>query len=65
MGQRGSWGEEKRIHRLQQKKPSLVGLPQFRGQVDRSHAMTLRLFIDDQLDQDQTPVYAAAEAGGH
>ena len=29
-----------------------VGLPWFRGQVDRSHAMTLRLFIDDQSDQD-------------
>jgi hypothetical protein len=37
-------------------------LPRFRGQVDRSHAMTLRLFIDDQPDQDQTPVYGAAES---
>jgi len=38
-----------------------VGLPWFRGQVDRSHAMTLRLSIDDQPDQDQTPVYGAAK----
>jgi putative transposase len=29
-----------------------LGLPWFRGQVDRSHAMTLRLSIDDQSDQD-------------
>jgi hypothetical protein len=40
---------------------SLLGLPQFRGQVDRSHAMNLRLFINDQPDQDQAPVYGAAE----
>ncbi|MCP9850755.1 DDE-type integrase/transposase/recombinase [Cyanobium sp. Morenito 9A2] len=42
-----------------------VRLPRFRGQVDRSHAMTLRLSIDDQPNQDQTPVHASAEAGGH
>jgi alkylhydroperoxidase family enzyme len=41
-----------------------VGLPRFRGQVDRSHAMTLRLSIDDQPNQDQAPVHASAEAGG-
>jgi len=42
----------------------ILGLPRFRGQVDRSHAMTLRLSIDDQPDQDQAPVYGAAKAGG-
>jgi len=41
-----------------------LGLPRFRGQVDRSHAMTLRLSIDDQPDQDQAPVHGAAKAGG-
>jgi hypothetical protein len=38
-----------------------LGLPRSYGQVDRRHAMTLRLSIDDQPDQDQTPVYGAAE----
>jgi hypothetical protein len=38
-----------------------LGLPRFHGQVDRSHAMTLRLSIDDQTDQDQAPVHGAAE----
>ena len=42
-----------------------LGLPRFRGQVDRSHAMTLRLSIDDQPNQDQAPVHASAEAGGY
>jgi hypothetical protein len=42
----------------------LLGLPWFLGQVDRSHAMTLRLSIDDQPDQDQAPVHGAAKAGG-
>ncbi len=42
-----------------------LGLPRFRGQVDRSHAMTLRLSIDDQPNQDQAPVHGPAEAGGH
>ena len=42
-----------------------VGLPWFRGQVDRSHAMTLRLSIDDQPDQIKTPVHGAAKARGH
>jgi len=41
-----------------------LGLPWFRGQVDRSHAMTLRLSIDDQPDQDKAPVHGAAKAGG-
>ena len=41
-----------------------VGLPWFRGQVDRSHAMTLRLSIDDQPNQDKAPVHGAAKAGG-
>ena len=40
-------------------------LPWFRGQVDRSHAMTLRLSIDDQPNQDKAPVHGPAEAGGH
>jgi len=39
-----------------------LGLPRFRGQVDRSHAMTLRLFNDDQPDQDQAPVHGAAKS---
>ena len=42
-----------------------LGLPRFRGQVDRSHAMTLRLSIDDQPDQIKTPVHGAAKARGH
>ena len=41
-----------------------MGLPWFRGQVDRSHAMTLRLSIDDQPNQDKAPVHGAAKAGG-
>ena len=41
-----------------------VGLPWFRGQVERRHAMTLRLSIDDQTDQDQAPVDGGAKAGG-
>jgi predicted nucleic acid-binding protein len=39
-----------------------LGLPRFHGQVDRSHAMTLRLSIDDQPDQDQAPVHGAAKS---
>jgi len=46
-------------------KAQQVGLPRFRGQVDRSHAMTHRLSIDDQPNQDQAPVHASAEAGGY
>jgi hypothetical protein len=46
-------------------KDEILGLPRFRGQVDRSHAMTLRLSIDDQPNQDQAPVHASAEAGGY
>ena len=45
--------------------PRHVGLPRFRGQVVRSHAMTLRLSIDDQPDQIKTPVHGAAKARGH
>ena len=41
-----------------------VGLPRFQGQVDRGHAMTTRLSIDDQPDQNPSPVHAAAEGGG-
>ena len=41
-----------------------VGLPGFRGQVVRSHSMTLRLSIDDQPDQIKTPVHGAAKARG-
>jgi len=37
-----------------------VGLPRFSGQVDRSHAMTLRLSIDDQPEQNQTDAYRVA-----
>ena len=29
-----------------------LGLPRFRGQVDKGHAMTLRLSINDHLDAD-------------
>jgi hypothetical protein len=32
-----------------------LGLPPFRGQVAKGHAMTLRLSTDDQPNQDQTP----------
>jgi hypothetical protein len=41
-----------------------LGLARFSGQVNRRHAMTLRLSIDDQSNQDQAPVHGAAEAGG-
>ena len=41
-----------------------LGLPRFRGQVDRSYAMSLRLSINEQPDQDKAPVHGAAEAGG-
>ena len=41
-----------------------LGLPRFSGQVNRRHAMTLRLSIDDQSNQDQAPVHGAAKAGG-
>ena len=44
--------------------PGQSGFPWFRGKVDRSHAMTLRLSIDDQPDQDKAPVHGAAKAGG-
>ena len=35
-----------------------------RGQVNGSHAMPLRLAIDDQPNQDRAPVHAFVEAGG-
>ena len=38
-----------------------VGLPRFRGQVTRRHAMTLRLSFDDHHDHVPTPVYGAAK----
>jgi hypothetical protein len=38
-----------------------LGLPRFRGQVDRRHAMTLRLSFDDHHDHVPTPVYGAAK----
>ena len=41
-----------------------LGLPRLSGQVNRRHAMTLRLSIDDQSNQDQAPVHGAAKAGG-
>ena len=41
-----------------------VELPLFRGQVDRRHAMILRLSNDDQSDQVKAPVYGPAKAGG-
>jgi hypothetical protein len=44
--------------------PGSLGLPRFRGQVTRGHAMTIRLSNDDQSNQNQTPVHGAAEAGG-
>jgi predicted nucleic acid-binding protein len=40
-----------------------VGFPQNHGQVNRRHAMTLRLSTDDQSNQDKAPVHGAAEAG--
>ena len=44
---------------------SVVGFPQNHGQVNRRHAMTLRLSTDDQSNQDKAPVHGAAEAGSH
>lgn len=38
-----------------------LGLPRFRGQVDRRHAMTLRLSFDDHHDHVPPPVYGAAK----
>jgi hypothetical protein len=38
-----------------------VGLPRFRGQVDRRHAMTLRLSFDDHHDHVPSPVDGAAK----
>jgi hypothetical protein len=42
-----------------------LGFPRFSGQVDKGHAMTTRLSIDDQPIQNTPPVHSAAEAGGH
>ena len=41
-----------------------MGLPRFQGQVDRGHAMTTRLSIDDEPHQNTAPVHGAAEGGG-
>jgi hypothetical protein len=38
-----------------------VGLPRFHGQVDKGHAMTIRLSIDDPHHQDQASVHGATE----
>jgi hypothetical protein len=38
-----------------------LGFPRFQGQVDKGHAMTIRLSIDDQSIQNQTSVYGATE----
>jgi hypothetical protein len=41
---------------------ALLELSRFRGEIDRSHAMTFRLFINDQPDQFQAPVHGAAKS---
>ena len=41
-----------------------LGFPRFSGQVDRGHAMTTRLSIDHQPDQNPSPVHGTAEGGG-
>ena len=41
-----------------------VGLPRFQGQVDRGHAMTTRLSIDELTHQDQASIHGAAKGGG-
>jgi hypothetical protein len=38
--------------------------PQFPGQVEKGHAMTIRLSIDDFTHQEPTPVHGATEGGG-
>jgi hypothetical protein len=48
---------------LQDEPERRLGFPQNHGQVNRSHAMTLRLLIHDQSNQDTSPVHGAAEAG--
>ena len=41
-----------------------MGLPRFQGQVDRGHAMTTRLSIDELTHQDQASIHGAAKGGG-
>jgi hypothetical protein len=41
-----------------------LGLPRFQGQVDRGHAMTTRLSIDELTHQDQASIHGAAKGGG-
>ena len=53
------------IHHIQELESAAMELPRFCGQVVRSHAMTLRLSIDDQPDHDQTPIHGVAKARGH
>ncbi len=55
-------GQAKEAELFQQIGKLQMGLPRFRGQVDRSHAMTLRLSIDDQPDQGQATVHGAAKS---
>ena len=43
---------------------ALVGLPRFQGQVDRGHAMTTRMSIDELTHQDQASIHGAAKGGG-
>jgi hypothetical protein len=38
-----------------------LGFPRFSGQVDKGHAMTIRLSIDDHLHQDPSPVHGTAK----
>ncbi|WP_186697616.1 hypothetical protein [Cyanobium sp. NS01] len=51
-------------HRGQSNLPTIggtVGFPRFQGQFGKGHAITIRLAIDDQSSQNQTPVYGATE----
>jgi hypothetical protein len=41
-----------------------LGLPRFQGQVDRGHAMTTRMSIDELTHQDQASIHGAAKGGG-
>jgi hypothetical protein len=43
---------------------NVMGFPRFSGQVDKGHAMTTRLSIDDQPIQNTTPVHSATAGGG-
>jgi hypothetical protein len=35
----------------------VLGFPQFHGQADKGHAMTIKLSIDDKRDQDQSLIH--------